>query len=126
MATPTPRRSGASSCRASAAVRRTLLALTLAAPVGFGAAALVGAAEPVPESSKLLGWVRDLSDPAMEGRAAGTPGADRAAAYVAGEFQRLGLRPAGDAAPLREVAAGRVGEEAVGRALAAHAARVAP
>jgi hypothetical protein len=33
----------------------------------------------------------------MDGRAAGTPGADRAAAYLAAEFQRLGLRPAGDA-----------------------------
>jgi hypothetical protein len=33
----------------------------------------------------------------MDGRAAGTPGADRAAAYLVAEFQRLGLRPAGDA-----------------------------
>jgi hypothetical protein len=33
----------------------------------------------------------------MDGRAAGTPGADRAAAYLVTEFQRLGLRPAGDA-----------------------------
>ncbi len=32
----------------------------------------------------------------MEGRAAGTPGADRAAAYLVAEFRRLGLRPAGD------------------------------
>ena len=33
----------------------------------------------------------------MEGRAAGTLGADRAAAYLVAEFRRLGLRPAGDA-----------------------------
>ena len=33
----------------------------------------------------------------MDGRAAGTPGADRAAAYLVAEFRRLGLRPAGDA-----------------------------
>jgi hypothetical protein len=33
----------------------------------------------------------------MEGRAAGTPGADRAAAYLAAEFRHLGLRAAGDA-----------------------------
>jgi aminopeptidase YwaD len=32
----------------------------------------------------------------MEGRAAGTAGADRAAAYLVAEFRRLGLRPAGD------------------------------
>jgi hypothetical protein len=78
--------------------RRFLLArLLLAALAGLGAAGLSRASEPVPDASRLLGWVRDLSDPAMDGRAAGTPGADRAAAYVAGEFQRLGLRPAGDA-----------------------------
>jgi aminopeptidase YwaD len=51
----------------------------------------------VPEAATLLGWVRDLSDPVMEGRAAGTAGADRAAAYLVAAFQRLGLRPAGDA-----------------------------
>ncbi|HEX2501461.1 MAG TPA: M28 family peptidase [Methylomirabilota bacterium] len=51
----------------------------------------------MPEAARLLRWVRDLSDPAMDGRAAGTPGADRAAAYLVAEFQRLGLRPAGDA-----------------------------
>jgi aminopeptidase YwaD len=33
----------------------------------------------------------------MEGRGAGTPGADRAAAYLATEFRRAGLRPAGGA-----------------------------
>ena len=32
----------------------------------------------------------------MEGRASGTPGADRAASYLEAEFRRLGLRPAGD------------------------------
>ena len=51
----------------------------------------------MPEPARLVGWVRDLSDPAMDGRAAGTPGADRAAAYLVAEFRRLGLRPAGGA-----------------------------
>jgi hypothetical protein len=101
MATPTPRRSGASSCRGSAAAsgrRRTLARILLITLIGLGVGARAGvAAESVPEASRLLGWVRDLSEPAMDGRAAGTPGADRAAAYVAREFQRLGLRPAGDA-----------------------------
>ena len=90
MDTPTPRRSGASSCRGRVGAR-----LLLAFAVAVGATA-GRAAEPVPEAVKLLGWVRDLSEPVMEGRAAGTSGADRAAAYVAAEFQRLGLRPAGD------------------------------
>jgi hypothetical protein len=67
------------------------LAATAAAPW------VVRAAEPIPEAARLLGWTRDLSDPVMEGRAAGTPGADRAAAYLATEFRRAGLRPAGDA-----------------------------
>jgi hypothetical protein len=77
--------------------RRILLALAaLAVSTGAGPSPSVRAAEPVPDASRLVGWVRDLSEPAMEGRAAGTPGADRAAAYLAGEFRRLGLRPAGD------------------------------
>ncbi|HWC02201.1 MAG TPA: M20/M25/M40 family metallo-hydrolase [Methylomirabilota bacterium] len=67
------------------------MAATAAAPW------VVRAAEPIPEAARLLGWTRDLSDPVMEGRAAGTPGADRAAAYLATEFRRAGLRPAGDA-----------------------------
>lgn len=36
-----------------------------------------------------------LSDDAMEGRGTGTPGHERAAAYVIGELERLGLEPAG-------------------------------
>ena len=76
--------------------RGRLARLVLAALVGLGATGAARAAEPVPDAARLLGWVRDLSDPAMDGRAAGTPGADRAAAYVASAFQRLGLRPAGD------------------------------
>jgi Peptidase family M28/PDZ domain/PA domain len=94
MGTPTPRRSGASTCRGRVGAR-LLLALAVAATAA--APGPVRAAESVPEAARLLGWVRDLTDPAMEGRAAGTPGADRAAAYLAAEFQRLGLRPAGDA-----------------------------
>ena len=77
--------------------RGTLARILLLTLVGLGVVARAGAAEWVPEAARLLGWVRDLSEPAMDGRAAGTPGADRAAAYVAREFQRLGLRPAGDA-----------------------------
>lgn len=40
--------------------------------------------------------VRALADDAMEGREAGTPGYDRAAAYVARRMQAVGLQPAGD------------------------------
>jgi hypothetical protein len=41
--------------------------------------------------------VRALAAPEMGGRAAGTPGADRAAAHIAEAFRRAGLRPGGDA-----------------------------
>lgn len=42
-----------------------------------------------------LQHVRILGDDNMEGRLAGTPGYDRAAAYVANRFQAIGLKPAG-------------------------------
>ncbi|HLE43710.1 MAG TPA: PA domain-containing protein, partial [Methylomirabilota bacterium] len=69
------------------------IALVLAVAATASAAA---AADPLPDAAHLLGWVRDLASPAMEGRAAGTPGADRAAAYLAEHFRRIGLRPLGD------------------------------
>jgi len=37
-----------------------------------------------------------LSSPAFEGRGTGQPGADRAAQYLADQFAKLGLKPAGD------------------------------
>ncbi|MDT7535761.1 M28 family metallopeptidase [Sphingobium sp. SA2] len=39
--------------------------------------------------------VKILADDAMEGRGTGTPGYDRAADYVIGQFKALGLKPAG-------------------------------
>jgi hypothetical protein len=62
--------------------------VTLAAPAG--------GADLLPPPDRLLGWVRELSSPAMDGRASGTPGADRAARYLAEHFRRIGLRPIGD------------------------------
>jgi hypothetical protein len=41
--------------------------------------------------------VRYLADDALEGRLSGTPGERCAADYIASEFARIGLRPAGDA-----------------------------
>jgi hypothetical protein len=46
-------------------------------------------------AERWMGHVKVLADDGMEGRLTGTPGYDRAAAYVAGEFQKLGLKPAG-------------------------------
>lgn len=54
------------------------------------------AAPAAPAASWLLDHVKALSAPELEGRASGTPGAERAAHYVATAMQRLGLRPGGD------------------------------
>ena len=65
-----------------------LLALVAAAP---------GAAPPLPPAEWTLEQVKTLADPAMEGRASGTAGADRAAAHIAAAFKAAGLTPAGEA-----------------------------
>ncbi len=65
-----------------------LLALVAAAP---------GAAPPLPPAEWTLEQVRTLADPAMDGRASGTAGADRAAAHIAAAFKAAGLTPAGEA-----------------------------
>ena len=57
------------------------------------AVALAGAAPSVPAAAWLLEQVKILSAPEMEGRASGTPGADRAARHIAKVFQEAGLRP---------------------------------
>jgi aminopeptidase YwaD len=66
-------------------------------PAGPALAAATAPTGPLPDATDLSGWVRDLASPAMEGRASGTAGADRAAQYIADQFRRIGLRPAGDA-----------------------------
>ncbi len=60
--------------------------------------ALFVAAQPAaasPEGDRWFGHVKVLADDNMEGRLTGSPGYQRAADYVAGEFQKLGLKPAG-------------------------------
>ena len=44
----------------------------------------------------LRGHLEFLADDALEGRAPGTRGGDLAAKYIAAQFRRLGLEPAGD------------------------------
>lgn len=91
--------------RVGAALAAAILAALVASPgVGprvSGFASSSGApdpsgADPVPEAARILRWVQALSDPALEGRAAGTAGGDRAARYLAERFQELGLGPGGD------------------------------
>ncbi|HET6204853.1 MAG TPA: M20/M25/M40 family metallo-hydrolase [Planctomycetota bacterium] len=47
-------------------------------------------------AADLFAHVEFLADDALEGRRSGTPGADRAARYVATRFQASGLEPAGE------------------------------
>ena len=70
-------------------MRHLLLAtaVLLSLPVQASAAAT--------PAERWMAHVKVLADDGMEGRLTGTPGYDRAAAYVAGEFQKLGLKPAG-------------------------------
>jgi hypothetical protein len=72
-------------------LRLAILALVLL--LGFQPAA----AASLPPADWLLDQVKTLSAPANEGRASGTPGADRAAQHVARVFREAGLHPGGDA-----------------------------
>lgn len=47
------------------------------------------------EPQHYLEFVRYLSSPELQGRGAGTPGLEKAAAYIETQFQKLGLKPAG-------------------------------
>jgi len=61
------------------------------------AAVSADAAPPAtPPAEWLVEQVKTLAAPEMEGRASGTPGADRAAAHIAAEMQRAGLTPGGE------------------------------
>ena len=68
---------------------------TLAAPLF--AAALLSAGRPViaPDGHRWWSYVQYLADDKLEGRNTGSVGHRKAAAYVAGEFERAGLKPAG-------------------------------
>lgn len=47
------------------------------------------------DGQQAMAYVEDLVAPAFEGRALGTDGMDAAAAYIASQFEELGLQPAG-------------------------------
>ncbi|MFS0738362.1 M28 family metallopeptidase [Sphingomonas sp. 1P06PA] len=65
------------------------------------------AAAPLHAEPRADAWwkhVAVLADDKMEGRLTGTPGYDRAAAYVAGRFRKYGLKPAGTDGYLQPIA----------------------
>jgi Zn-dependent M28 family amino/carboxypeptidase len=56
------------------------------------AAAVTAAAQTI-DSASLLQHIKDLAADSMEGRAPGTPGEEKAVAYLTSQFQKLGLKP---------------------------------
>jgi hypothetical protein len=88
-------------------MRRTVLALAIAALLTLLGAACAREAAPAAAATKTAAAadspqarieadVRALADDAMQGREAGTAGYDKAADYVAGRMRAIGLQPAGD------------------------------
>ncbi len=65
---------------------------------------LIGATSPEQRGQAWLDTVSTLASDAMEGRLTGSPGYDRAAAYVVERFKALGLKPAGTEGFLQPVA----------------------
>jgi aminopeptidase YwaD len=76
-------------------VTRRLVFLTGVLLVATTSAAVGSRAAP-PSSSVLAAHVLALTAPEMEGRAAGTVGAERAARYIVDRFAAAGLRPGGE------------------------------
>src|SRR5215207_3007343 len=73
---------------------RLLLALLLLSPSALAQSAAKPSA--APDVERLRAHVTYLASEKLEGRRTGTGGAQEAARYVAREFMRLGLRPAGN------------------------------
>ncbi len=71
-------------------------ALLTACTAGTGADAYspaVNTAADAITADGILGHIKDLSADSMEGRAPGTPGEEKAVAYMEGQFKALGLKP---------------------------------
>ncbi len=63
--------------------------------LGFASASLLLAANVAQEGVRWWSHIQVLADDKMEGRNTGSEGHRRAAQFVAGEFERAGLKPAG-------------------------------
>jgi hypothetical protein len=62
----------------------------------FGLCCALCATEPNPQTKRWWGHVAALGNDAMEGRDTGTEGYKRAAEYVLAQFEKAGLKPAGE------------------------------
>jgi hypothetical protein len=76
--------------------------VTRAAGITLAAALALGAAK-APDATRWWSRVLYLADDKLEGRETGSEGHRKAAAYVAGEFERSGLRPAGESGYIQKV-----------------------
>ena len=63
--------------------------------LALASATLLLAADVAQEGARWWSHIQVLADDNMEGRNTGSPGHRRAAQFVAGEFERAGLKPAG-------------------------------
>jgi len=59
------------------------------------------------QSASYLKHVKYLASDELQGRGNGTPGLERAADYIAGQFKASGLQPAGDAGVSRRASSSR-------------------
>lgn len=73
--------------------RRQFLSPILAIAISIAALAQQPASQIAPSAERLRSHVTYLASDALEGRRTGTPGANGAAQFIAGEFVRLGLKP---------------------------------
>lgn len=78
-------------------LRPAVLVALLGSAVGLGAGALAKAAAATPPimSQALLGHIRFLASDDLQGRGNGSEGLERAADYIAAQFEGTGLRPGG-------------------------------
>src|SRR4029079_13996276 len=77
--------------RSSMKLRRFAIVVATSLLTSF--VALAQQAELEPSAAKLQQHVSYLASDALDGRRTGTVGANDAARYIAGEFERLGLHP---------------------------------
>src|SRR5437867_7468208 len=71
---------------------RSFIALLIGA-ISVGVLAQQPASQIAPSAERLRQYIAYLASDALEGRRTGTPGANDAAHYIAGEFSLLGLHP---------------------------------
>src|ERR1700716_4664327 len=72
---------------------RKLLNFVLVIVLAFTGALAQQPSPSTPSVDRLQQVIAYLASDALEGRRTGTPGANDAAHYIAGEFNRVGLRP---------------------------------